>query len=278
MRDADDAGIIRLLERTPPDAPAFTRDLHAVLRRGRTLRVRRRSGFALLGLFLAVAVATPLLLLTGLVRLPRTPSLGMGGHPMKLIEYYEPSEAMDPTIRVGDVVQVDTNAYLFGRTPELGDIVLFRHRSQGQTFQLLKRVIGLPGQTIEIQRGVVSIDGQKLVELYLNSEQDLHDYGPYVVEPGHLFVLGDNRFNSNDSRFSSIGQVALTDVIGKVVGFADSGSDATSPIAPAAKLGSPSATPSTISSSDGQRNPVLRSATTSVAAPTGVASTGVHRG
>jgi signal peptidase I len=167
----------------------------------------------------------------------------MGGHPMKLIEYYEPSEAMDPTIRVGDVVQVDTNAYLFGRTPELGDIVLFRHRSQGQTFQLLKRVIGLPGQTIEIQRGVVSIDGQKLVELYLNSEQDLHDYGPYVVEPGHLFVLGDNRFNSNDSRFSSIGQVALTDVIGKVVGFADSGSDATSPIAPAAKLGSPSATP-----------------------------------
>jgi signal peptidase I len=243
MRDADDAGMIRLLERTPTGAPAFARDLDAVLRRGRTLRVRRRSGFALLALFLAVAVATPLLLLTGLVRLSTTQPLGMGGHPMKLIDYYEPSEGMDPTIRVGDVVHVDVNAYLFGGTPELGDIVLFQHRLQGQTFQLLKRVIGLPGQTIEIQRGVVSIDGNKLVEPYLNSKVDLHDYGPFVVEPGHLFVLGDNRFNSNDSRFSSIGQVALTDAIGKVVGFADSGSDATRPIAPAARLESPPATP-----------------------------------
>jgi signal peptidase I len=243
MHDAEDAGMVRLLERTPPGVPAFSRDLDAVLRRGRTLRLRRRAGFALMGLLLATAVATPLVLLTGLVRLSTPRPLGMGGHPMKLIDYYEPSEAMAPTVRVGDVVQVDTNAYLFGQTPELGDIVLFRYRSQGQTFQLLKRVIGLPGQTIEIHRGVVSIDGRRLYEPYLNAKQDRHDYGPYVVEPGHLFVLGDNRFNSNDSRFSSIGQVPLTEVIGKVVGFSDSGSNTTPPSAPAARLGSPSATP-----------------------------------
>lgn len=242
MQDDDDAGMIRVLERTPTDVPAFEPDLDAVVRRGLRLRLRRRTGFAVLGLFLAVAVTAPLLLLTGLVRLSTTHPVGMGGYPTRLLDYYEPSTSMDPTIKVGDVVQVDANAYLFGRTPQLGDIVLFRVRLQGQTFQMLKRVIGLPGQTIEIDRGVVSIDGHRLYEPYLNARLDLKDYGPYVILPGHLFVLGDDRFNSNDSRFS-IGQVALSDVIGKVVGPAEPGSEATPPTAAAVQSKQPSSVP-----------------------------------
>ena len=57
-----------------------------------------------------------------------------------------------------------------------------------------------------------------MVEPYLNRNGDAGDYGPFPVLAGHLFVLGDDRINSNDSRYA-IGQVALENVIGKVVGF-----------------------------------------------------------
>jgi len=77
---------------------------------------------------------------------------------------------------------------------------------------LIKRVIGLPGETIEIRDGRVYINGQALEEPYL--QQDT--YGtvpPRVITPGHIFVLGDNRGASNDSR--SFGEVALSNVVGR---------------------------------------------------------------
>ena len=222
MLDDDDApgshGALRLLERTPPDTPAFTPALEVVVRRSTARRRRRLAGRSVLALALVAAVALPLLALTGLLGGSSARFAAGDGHPLKLIQYYEPSGSMDPTVRVGQTVLVDTNAYLGGRFPRTGDLIVFRWRTQGQTFELLKRVIGLPGQTVVIRRGAVFVDGRRLDEPYLNRHRDLRDYGPFVVRPGHVFVLGDNRINSNDSRYD-IGQVPMSNVMGKMVGF-----------------------------------------------------------
>ena len=243
MYDDEDVGLTTLLQRTPAGLPAFVPDLGTVNRRGRRLRRRRRVGIAALGTVLAAAIAVPLALLAGVLRLSTgQPAQGPAQYPMKLIQYYVPSTSMEPTFRVGDVLLVDTNAYRFGRAPQLGDVVLFRWDHLGQHFQLLKRVIGLPGQTVEIRRGVVFIDGHRLDEGYLGATPDLSEFGPLRVVHGHLFVLGDDRANSNDSRFA-VGQVSLTDVNGKVVGIAAPGSRVVPPTAGTARLGKPSLEP-----------------------------------
>ena len=77
---------------------------------------------------------------------------------------------------------------------------------------LIKRVIALPGETIEIRDGYVYIDGQLLSEPYLQ-QATYGTLAPRVISPGHVFVLGDNRGASNDSR--SFGEVALSNIIGK---------------------------------------------------------------
>jgi signal peptidase I len=128
---------------------------------------------------------------------------------------------MLPTIKIGDVVLIDTNAYRFGKAPATGDIVLFRWHTEGQTFELLKRVIGLPGQTVEIRRGVVYVDGHRRFEPYLNRHRDVKDFGPFRVAPGYVFVLGDDRINSNDSRYG-VGQVPFGNIIGRMVGLTNS--------------------------------------------------------
>jgi signal peptidase I len=215
----DDDGTLRLLERTPPGLPQFDPRLDPVARRSRSIRTRALAGRGALGLGLAAAVVGPVLVLAGLLGGPGSGSLlsADGSHALKLIKYYEPSEAMSPTVRVGQTVLVDTAAYEGGRVPETGDVILLTWHSQGHTFPMLKRVIGLPGQTVVIERGVVFVDGHRLHEPYLNHERDYRDYGPYRVLPGHLFVLGDNRINSNDSRYG-LGQIPAADAIGKVVG------------------------------------------------------------
>ncbi|TMK20657.1 MAG: signal peptidase I [Actinobacteria bacterium] len=235
MHDDDQA--LAVLTRTPADAPAFTGDLDGVVRRGRSLRRRKRAGRAAMAVALTVAVGAPLVWLGGHLA-------GSGGHapvgaaPKKLIKYVMPSGSMDPTVKIGDVVLIDTYAFAFGRAPETGDVVLFRWRTDGQTFDLLKRVIGLPGESIEIRNGVVSIDGRRLVEPYLNRHDDLKDYGPFLVRPGHVFVLGDDRINSNDSRFG-VGQVRFGDLIGKMVGLTNSAAGAIVPGAGTASSPSP---------------------------------------
>src|SRR5439155_27376687 len=101
----------------------------------------------------------------------------------------------------------------------------------------------LAGQTEAIPRGsVVFVGGRPLVEPYLNRTRDSRAFGPILVEPGHLFVLGDNRINSNDSRFA-VGQVPMTNVIGKVVGFAGPGAGGTPGPAAVTSLGSPALNP-----------------------------------
>jgi signal peptidase I len=95
--------------------------------------------------------------------------------------------------------------------PEYGDVVVIRIPTQGNEL-LIKRVIGLPGDVIEIHDGQVFVNGQSLNEPYLPN-RTAGSYGPTTVPPLNIFVLGDNRNFSNDSR--SFGTVPLKSVVGR---------------------------------------------------------------
>ena len=119
---------------------------------------------------------------------------------------------MEPRIHSGEFVLINTLAYRLG-TIRRGDVVAFSHnRPTPQTY--LKRVVGLPGDRISIDRGSVVIDGKLLAERYVRY-RDGRSSASVTVPPGGLYVLGDNRANSDDSR--SWGILPQSDVIGKAV-------------------------------------------------------------
>jgi signal peptidase I len=95
--------------------------------------------------------------------------------------------------------------------PQRGDVVVIRLDGQSDEL-LIKRVIGLPGDLVEIHDGQVFVNGQPLNEPYLASVTSGY-YGPTIIPPLQIFVLGDNRSFSNDSR--NFGTVPLKDVIGR---------------------------------------------------------------
>ncbi|HHT63777.1 MAG: signal peptidase I [Bacillota bacterium] len=108
-----------------------------------------------------------------------------------------PTSSMYPTIYAGDMVLVNKFVFRF-QTPERGDIIVFEPDENISEDDLIKRVIGLPGETIEVKNRQVYIDGEPIEEPYLN-EAPQYDFGPVKVPEGHLFVLGDNRNLSFDS-------------------------------------------------------------------------------
>jgi signal peptidase I len=116
---------------------------------------------------------------------------------------YIPSESMIPTLEVGDRLIVEKLSYL-GHPPHRGDIIVFAPPPQLQAQGYLgdqafiKRVIGLPGDTIEIKDGHVYVNGGLQTENYI-AEPPNYLMSPMVVPPAQLFVMGDNRNNSNDS-------------------------------------------------------------------------------
>ena len=104
----------------------------------------------------------------------------------------------------------ETEGYLF-QSPKRGEVVVFRSpRDADRDF--VKRVIGLPGDTVEMVNGTVYINGLQLLEPYI-IKNDNTTMGPVEIEPGTLFVLGDNRGASNDSR--SWGPVPAENLIGR---------------------------------------------------------------
>jgi signal peptidase I len=116
---------------------------------------------------------------------------------------YIPSESMLPTLEIGDRLVVEKLSY-YTHLPKRGDIIVFAPPPQLQAQGYLgdqafiKRVIGLPGETIEIKDGRVFVDRQLLTESYI-AEPPNYRMSPMVVPPAQLFVMGDNRNNSNDS-------------------------------------------------------------------------------
>ncbi|MEB3355723.1 MAG: signal peptidase I [Synechococcales bacterium] len=118
---------------------------------------------------------------------------------------YIPSESMLPTLEVNDRLIVEKVTYRF-KEPERGDIVVFRPtdsiRQENPTFKdaLIKRIVGLPGDTVEVEEGSVFINGEPIVEDYIN-EEPTYTWGPQVVPEDSYLVLGDNRNNSYDSHF-----------------------------------------------------------------------------
>jgi signal peptidase I len=109
-----------------------------------------------------------------------------------------PSSSMAPTLRPGDQVLLNKLAYRFG-SPRRGDLAVFRSPEDGETS--LKRVVALPGDSVGIEDGVLVVDGRPQREPFVDHRTvDSVYFGPVVVPPGHVFVLGDNRADSRDSR------------------------------------------------------------------------------
>lgn len=122
---------------------------------------------------------------------------------------------MLPNIENGDWVMVDKASYHFSN-PKRGDVVVFNPPEELHSrYPFIKRIIGLPGETVEIKDGTVFINGTKIEEPYLFPEpaQYYKNFGPEKIPDDQYFVLGDNRNNSNDSR--SWGTVSQDDIIGK---------------------------------------------------------------
>jgi signal peptidase I len=151
--------------------------------------------------------------------------------------FYIPSGSMENTLMIGDRVLVNKLVYHF-HPPHREDVIVFAdphplvtpHRNPFSAVwhwlteglgvagdpqkDFIKRVIGLPGEEIEVRQGVVLIDGKRLREPYLNPVRDLTSFGPVRVPRDQLFVMGDNRANSSDSR-SSLGFIPYDKVIGR---------------------------------------------------------------
>lgn len=201
-------------------------DLAPVLRQavsGRTSpqaspRRRRHSGPGELPLLVAVAIVLTFLIKTLLVQ-----------------AFYIPSESMVPTLREQDRVLVEKLSYRF-REPERGEVIVFHRPGQREPaggwslgrsvreflaglglaqpageVDFIKRIIGLPGDTVEVRHGTVLINGRPLREPY--AQLETRDSPRVVVPPGRYFMMGDNRMNSLDSRFG-LGFVLRQDIIG----------------------------------------------------------------
>lgn len=125
-----------------------------------------------------------------------------------------PTGSMENTVMIGDRIIASRLSYHF-HEPKRGDIVVF-YFPDDETQRYLKRIIGLPGDTIEIKNGKVYINGSTdpLKEDYLR-ETPVGDYGPYTVPKDSYFMMGDNRNDSFDSRFWEHTYATKDEIIGK---------------------------------------------------------------
>ena len=132
--------------------------------------------------------------------------------------FYIPSGSMEPTLNIGDRILVDKLSYHL-HAVHRGDIIVFA-RPPGETLEpgvndLVKRVIGLPGETISGQNGQVYINGKPLAEPWLPKGVVTGNFSPVKIPSGHYFVMGDNRDFSSDSRV--FGPISGSLIVGRVV-------------------------------------------------------------
>jgi signal peptidase I len=127
--------------------------------------------------------------------------------------YYIPSESMLPTLLVQDYILVNELQYRFA-SPARGDVAVFHPPDtyKGDKEDLIKRVVGIEGDLIEIRNGTLYRNDQAVNEPF-TLEKGMGDVKPTRVPPGHIFMMGDNRNNSYDSRFW--GTVPVQNFVGK---------------------------------------------------------------
>lgn len=126
-------------------------------------------------------------------------------------------DSMYSTLEEGDYLIINRMSYKF-KEPERGDIIVFKsdlQQDDGSSKDLVKRVIGVSGDTVKIENSKVYVNGEELVEPYINDEVTEGDIDTVVPE-NSVFVLGDNREISLDSRYDSIGFIDDSDILGKV--------------------------------------------------------------
>jgi signal peptidase I len=139
--------------------------------------------------------------------------------PVVASPFYVGSESMVPTLKVWDRVLINKLAYDL-EEPRRGDIVLFESPDGGEE-PLIKRVVGLPGDRLELRDGDLFINGERMEESYLVRKPCARgmpktcSFGPKTVPQNHVFMMGDNRTNSLDSRF--FGPVPEENLIGEAL-------------------------------------------------------------
>ena len=132
-----------------------------------------------------------------------------------------PSESMTPTLQPGD--RVLTNKFVYDFVdPEKGDLVVFESVDESKDEEIVKRVVGLPGDEISVEKGALLVNGEPPYEPYIatpgsttsRKTPGVDSFGPMIVPQHHFFVMGDNRTNSYDSRF--FGPVPEENLVGEV--------------------------------------------------------------
>ena len=124
--------------------------------------------------------------------------------------------SMNPVLQDGDSILVNKTAYMLF-SPSRNDVIVFRQDGQEHSYYSVKRVVGLPGETIQIVEGVLYINDKPYEEI--NKVDKMITAGvaeeKITLEKGEYFVLGDNRNQSEDSRYSSGGMVTKKEIVGK---------------------------------------------------------------
>lgn len=141
-----------------------------------------------------------------------------------IVQFVKPTivkeHSMLPTLNENDYIFLSKQAYTLFGEPKNGDIIVFHSSlvtAEGKEKMLIKRVIGLPGDVISIAGGVVYRNGQPLVEEYTNEGFTKTEMADVKVPEGELFVMGDNRQHSVDSRDPDVGCVPIDEIVGKAV-------------------------------------------------------------
>lgn len=161
---------------------------------------KKSIGREILGMVIYIAVLAAAVILINTFVFQRTVVDGM---------------SMYPTLEDGDNLIADKISYRF-TDPKRFDIIVFPYKQEEHTY-FIKRIIGLPGETVQVEDGTIYIDGQELDEDY--GKETILDGGearePVTLGEDEYFVMGDNRNNSKDSRDPSVGLIHRKDIVGR---------------------------------------------------------------